>query len=644
MAKRKRGTGKTTGKQKGMGRGRNKASDKPSDKSSDKEEERVEDEESSRKEEGNGTGKTPGKPEKKHRRNEREERVNIVTVDESNKDSDVSEVGDENCEDPWQLPSESTGKFIAEELEELQRVHGHEKNVHFFEYVMARVLGARLDRAMNLEKFVNFIAGPSLFPSVTHFNSFLDLCGRKMECVVVHEQTKRNNVFCLYRVKDGPVQMNVFEKKTSSDKETVFLNWAKNRVRYGDLNAVPLLLNDVEPMQPGGEGAEISLFIPDYGATLNSFLKNCSTVFDKELLGLSLLSTICSISCVNKDLHDRNICVFRPDLIFVYKWTIRISCHMFEICWNSKGMLATIDWEYRTLFPRISSFVSSGSSSSFSPILWETQIGNFASYGLTLTGQFTGQYGMAVILFHVLSSFNNSLFKLRYRKLAEYGSSIGVSSLLEVFPTAESKPCSFDSVQKARWNQFMSSRGKIFKTQKFLTQHDINSIRDLYQSFTCFIKMPFYEIPSDTGKVVLMKDGKLVAADFIEKDQLITYVPLTKCETFSNPRVWIGSVQGTILKKAWPFCGFGGFAQWGSKAEANCMMKSISSFIALFATKPIPTNNPIICENNILQRRTATDIEDSTSIKSIVEQICKSSPQTRDDISKATSQAEDELQ
>jgi len=156
---------------------------------------------------------------------------------------------------------------------------------------------------MTLENFVNFITNPSLFPSKIHSNSSLELCGRKMICVAVHEQAEPSNVL-LRRVRDGRIETNVLEKKPAMDIERDLWVWATHKVRYGELNAVPLLLNDVDPLTPNRQKQEITLFIPDYGAIHHSFLPNLSDVFDKDLLGLSVLSTLCSLSLTRMDLNE----------------------------------------------------------------------------------------------------------------------------------------------------------------------------------------------------------------------------------------------------------------------------------------------------------------------------------------------------
>ena len=524
---------------------------------------------------------------------------------------------------------------FVEGLDELQRFHGNEKNVHFFEYVMAMVLGARLDKAKKLEDFVKFIVGPSLRKQETEFNLSLELCDRKMPGVRVAQKVKRNNVLEVYYVKDEMIQFSVVRKQSSTPNEIIFLNWARDKIRRGDLGAIPLLLNNVEPQQLNGrrkngevQGSlhpETNFFIPDYGMTLDYYFKNSSRFVDTDVLGLSLLSTLSSISCVNTDLHSQNICVFRPDLVFQYIWTVRASSHMIEFSWTSNGALATIDWEYNTLFPRLS---GSRSQSAFLSVPWETQIGNLELFGLSLSGRFSGLHGMAVILNHVFSRFNPTAFKARYCKLPEYDKTTSVSSVLEVFPN-DTNAYSFDSTDKARWNQLMSSRGRTFKTQKFLTHSDIVCIHSLFQKFCSCVEKPFHEIPSDLGNVILMKDGKLVAAKSIEIGEIITYVPLTKCDTFDNPCIYFGQVNGFILKKAWPFCGFGGFAQWGNEANSNCSMKTISSFVALFATKRINKNDPIVCINNFIQRPRRTVVDDIKLIKQIVVDLLNFTSRTR---------------
>jgi len=350
------------------------------------------------------------------------------------------------------------------------------------------------------------------------------------------------------------------------------LNWAKNWVRYGDLPAFPLLLNavDILPPELQQQGKEFNLFIPFDDATLDSLITKYEWQ-DRELLGLSLISTFCSSPYIKCEITDRNIRVFCPDLTFVYKWTLCLSCHVYEICWKTKGIPVITDLDYTTLFPRLYSFICSDCKSSYSPCSCRTHIGDFKKYGLALEGEYDGLLSMSNLLYKVLSlQLKISKFELRYRKLDDY-SEIGdnLSSLLDVFPDTDREACSLSKTQNNRRNKIMSDNGKICKTREFLDGSDIVIINNLYEHITSVLKKPSFDFPSDTGYVVLKKDGKLVASKKIEEGQEFTYVPITQCKTFSNPRVLVGTVHGSVLKKALPFCGFGGFVQWGTEAKAN---------------------------------------------------------------------------
>jgi len=218
----------------------------------------------------------------------------------------------------------------------------------------------------------------------------------------------------------------------------------------------------------------------------------------------------------------------------------------------------------------------------FSPISWETQIGSFEKYGLQLKGRYSGVNGMAEILHYVFTNIPDSLYNLKYRKLAHYIENDQVTSLLEVFPSCDPNWCLFDADHNRKWNRKMTEQGKNFKLKKGLVQKEIGDIRDFLPEIKNNIKEPFYQIPSDTGKTVLRKDGTLVAAQDIKEGQEITYVPHTLCETISNQRVLIDTFAVTLVKKAFPFCGLGGFVGWVKQKEAKCVMMFDPPFIALF--------------------------------------------------------------
>ena len=376
---------------------------------------------------------------------------------------------------------------------------------------------------------------------------------------------------------------------------------------------------------------------PYYGQNLHSL--PISLFKDKRPLSLSLLATLCSVGCIQADLHDRNICLYQSETSFDYRWTIRVLSHLFEFTWTSHGMVVVIDWEHAT-FPKSTSFSSTSSSSSSTSLsIWEAKIGNLREYGVNIDGFFTGEQGMLTLLHHLLTYFDASLLHVKYCRLTEYEKvQTTVTSLLEVFPTLQAKDLSFDEKTMNRWNRIMSTSGKNFKSQKFLTKNDIGTFQNLFEQFSDHMSKDFYDIPSDTGLVVLTKKGKLVATKPIEVGEVITHVPITRCETFSNWRVWVASIQGTMVKKASPFCGFGGFVQQGEEKVSNCTIQPEGRTVCLVATKRIAAEEEIVCcEKMIFPVGEKKDgiIEDLTQITSIIKAMQSSSHFTRSEAAPA---------
>jgi len=103
--------------------------------------------------------------------------------------------------------------------------------------------------------------------------------------------------------------------------------------------------------------SSIMIYNPSYGTTFsllkrNYFKANCDKT-RQYLYCVSILSTFCSLPCIHYDQHFRNICFMEPKMSFLYRWTVQLCCHVFEITWVSKGMPTIIDWNNHGEFPRI---------------------------------------------------------------------------------------------------------------------------------------------------------------------------------------------------------------------------------------------------------------------------------------------------
>ena len=92
----------------------------------------------------------------------------------------------------------------------------------------------------------------------------------------------------------------------------------------------------------------------------------------------------------------------------------------------------------------------------------------------------------------------------------------------------------------------MSDLGKKLKTKSRLTTEDYSRLQLLIPKFTQGRYQQYYNIPSDTGLVLLMKENFLVASRDISVGQIITFVPITKKLNISYP--WI-LVTGKLLNK-----------------------------------------------------------------------------------------------
>jgi len=179
----------------------------------------------------------------------------------------------------------------------------------------------------------------------------------------------------------------------------------------------------------------------------------------------------------------------------------------------------------------------------------------------------------------------------------------------------------------------MTNTGKILKSQRSLTLDNVKLFESMRDDFVHGRNLSYYEIPSDTGLVALNKDRKLIATKNIGKGEVITYVPITKHETFSNQRIWVGSVQGSIIKKLSPFCGFGGFAEF-DPTNFNCSMTMAGekrNFVSLVASKDILPNEIITCSQATLVDRHITGDEpvDFSIIMQLVTVGMGTKPNTR---------------
>ena len=555
-------------------------------------------------------------------------RMNHDSAKDKFSDDDSQASAEEDSDDD-DSDSQPLHELSDEEFRKLQYDHKEEKYVHFFEIVMAAVLRIPLAKPLKLTRYAAYIADCTVKSrEVTgrQFNKMLTVLGREIPAAIVSTHNKGGKIISKYALSDScSIYPHVYSKSGSSNVECRFLGLVRDMVKCGDFTGLPLLLHQEPSTESHGTRRDknseslTTFFIPDYGKTLATVKAN---YIDNQLLPLSLLSTLCSIPFSNPDLHSRNVCVYKPETAFDYKWTVQIGNNLFEISWTMKGMLTTIDWE-KTNFPNSASLTSS-SYIPFSPQLWELTLRDYSKFGLEgLSGYFTGESGMSTILHYVFKKFEHSLYKVKHFVLSSFSPKNIVTNTLEVFPSLhdETTETYYDTMKKA-WNRIMTNTGKMLMIQRSLTAENIKLFASMLQDFIHGRNTIIHEIPSDTGLVALRNDGKLIATKSIDKGVLITYVPITKHEMFDNQRIWVNSVQGSIVKKISPFCGFGGFVGF-HRTKFNCSMMTAGekgNFVGLVATEDISADEILTCDRACLvDRRIRVDeVSDFSNIMSLL--------------------------
>jgi len=185
---------------------------------------------------------------------------------------------------------------------------------------------------------------------------------------------------------------------------------------------------------------------------------------------------------------------------------------------------------------------------------------------------------------------------------------------------------------KNRLSQKVSSHGLRLKTKTELPNSEIGFIDKLVSEFNSIYRpflTPFYPIPSDTGLVLLRRDGMLVATKDISPNSVVTYVTVTNrihaIDQVQNPVIMIDMVAATIIKKLTPFGGFGAFAKWAS-TKTNCSVSRLSARKKLFVLVSesfIPAWHEIVCSNSCLVHVSSSETDKSVDFQSYLKQKIK---------------------
>jgi len=189
-----------------------------------------------------------------------------------------------------------------------------------------------------------------------------------------------------------------------------------------------------------------------------------------------------------------------------------------------------------------------------------------------------------------------------------------------MMPASKKRKIKLDPIPSAL-SKTMSHKGKMYARSSLddlldAVKKDIKTFYyECIQFYRDLITKNTFHVISDTGLVALSKiKYALIAVDTIDKNQLVTHLPLTNnlvipddvnVNSWNHLMLEVDGIQGTVIKKFSPFIGFGAYSKLiissSATAKANCELKRDLknclpfNSIALFATRIIVPGEEIIC-------------------------------------------------
>ena len=472
--------------------------------------------------------------------------------------------------------------------------------------VMAMVLDFSLPKVMDLQTFVKYVLEQTSMKQqmMLHEDATLPILNRSLPAVETSAFSTTCKELKRYEVFEPTMSYFVYKIstscKTSQNSEYLFLSSMKESIIGSDINNIPLLLNGT------GDDKTAEFLIPDYGLNLPEVFNTLHPV-DRNLLFISVLAASSSFPATNKDMHNGNICLFSPDILFTYRWTIQLPTYLIQLSWQHHGLITVIDWESFNVPAK-----KSGSSFRWSSRAenWKLELKENVVLHIQQL-QLHGESGMWNLINMIMQRCEENgvrdkvAIKYSSLSLSEQNS---VACRLETIPNfIPTQSLNIPKILMRRWRVRCSDYGRTYKTKAELTIRDMKNILHLLNEFRLNIpsstRGPIFPIPSDTGFVALKVDGTLIAICDIKPDVIVTMVTTTKrIQLFNDdgtsPLVRVGTNFATVMRKLTPFAGFGAFAVWSSK-EPNCILWNVSvagtRMVALKSSRRIERGEPIVC-------------------------------------------------
>ena len=553
-----------------------------------------------------------------------------------------------------------------------------------FQFALCKHYGLEWREEFSLQRFILSIVKQLDIQTISHTlkrqkGIVGNICGREVLVTLMNRIQYAAKWICCMIISEFWITFSTFDIINPDIRESQILDRTFDMLRSGFAYGLPLMIfkkiissrphpaataaaaaadedEEEEIDEPKGR---VHYCVTDCGDPVSDFLTEKDSL-NKNLMSIAIVALVTSLPIPEGiKLSLCNFFLLEKDTLFDYKWTVNIEGTILEFCWTMKGALNINHLDSST-----TSGLSSSSIKSFSS-------GSTAGDGFTLAfipdtrftrkfaGLKVGKDGLLKLLHSLLKTLNFSDIHVRtnYPADGEKGKDI-ITSVLQVTPAKilaqnEVDPNrliagpAFKKFKKSavdfgrrKLKQAIASAAASSSSSSSSSSSDDEKDDDedlLFEQKRCEMKSfvanlhCFFNIPSDTGKVLLRRyDLKLISIQDISPGDIITRIPrvpedyvLTDgTQSIMTDKIGRRNVRFVPVKKFHSFVGFGGFAESGSEKEANCVIARVNHEFVLKATKAISADTEIIYESGTPSGIDIITIDnDIDAIKAIIESL-----------------------
>ena len=144
-----------------------------------------------------------------------------------------------------------------------------------------------------------------------------------------------------YHFLEPIVSYYMYQIVTPSRKEYELLRDKIQSLQDGDGFGYPMLLPVTTESQPISFDSRrfTGYYIPDYGRTLDSLVKDGNYTIDITTMTITLISLLFTVPAIHRDVHPRNLCIYHPEISFNFIWTFTLKDNLIELSWIDNGFI-----------------------------------------------------------------------------------------------------------------------------------------------------------------------------------------------------------------------------------------------------------------------------------------------------------------